>query len=1253
MRYTITLLFLATGVTTVAADSQRALPVFFLPNAGQTDPAILYMAQTPELRAGFALDSAVFRIHGTELRVRFAGANPGVAIGGLDAMAARANFLIGDDPAAWQTGIPTYRCVLYRNLYSGIDMTYAGDGPRLKSEFRVAPGADPNQIRLEYPDAGRVFVDAHGNLVVQVSTAELHEQAPVAYQESGGVQRPIKAGFRILPGNTVAFDLGDYDPALPLVIDPVISYSTYLGGSAQSAVTALAVDAGGDLYAAGWTEAIDFPVSNAIQAVNHGGVDAFVFKLNATGSTLLYATYIGGRSDDRAASIAVDASGQIYLAGSTASTDFPLVAPIHLKLGGSRDAFALKLNAIGNLLVYSTYLGGTSYDAATAIAVDAAGNAYIAGDTQSTDFPLLNPVQSAFGGATDAFVTRLTSAGAISFSTFLGGNNDEHAGGVAVDSSANVYLAGGTLSTNFPLAAPLQSASGGSQDAFVTKISTSPVALVYSTYLGGTGGQAGSPEQANAIVVDAAGSAYVAGVTNSANFPVTAGAFQTTFNGVQDAFVTKLNAAGSAKLYSTYLGSSSFDWAGGIAIDTSLNAYVTGYTSSAGFPVVGAVRGGFDGFYDAFVSKLNPVGNGLAFSTLYGGTGADQANAIAVDSSGNMFIGGQTSSLDLPLQGAIQSSNIGGSTGWVARLGVTAPPPQIPAANSVSPSSGSGNTVTFTAQYSHPAGAASLVTVALLINTTASLNFSCYVTYSPATNLFTLANDDASTGGLSVTPGGGSASNDQCTLNGAGSSAGIAGVNLTLVVSLALQPGFAGNKTVYLYAADASTNTGFLAKGTWSVTIPPPAPSADSVSPNASTGASQTFSFVFSDTQSASNLTTMAMLFSTSGSLSNSCYIIYDPVAGSIRLFTDNAQGSGSKPVGSTTVLQNSQCALGAVSVSTAGLSQIVNLTITFKAAFGGLQNIYMFASEGILNTGFVQRGTYLVAAGGIPIANSVIPSAGSGPSQRFSFTVSDQGGSGFIVAVAMLFASTLNTTNACSLVYDGTRNTISLAYDNPANGAAALVPGSSTVVSNNQCTLRGANSTIVAGTTSLVVTVDIAFNATFFGAKNTYLYAAESLTNSGWITVGGWTVTGGAPTADSVSPQSGSGSSPNFTFTATDSASQLNIVGMTMLITAGSPANLANACYLFYNRTTTTIGLYGDDGVTLSTKGIGSAGNLQNSQCAVGFTVMVTSGNSVLFTINVVFKSPAFTGAKTVYLQALEPNTSSGWVSRGTWTVP
>jgi hypothetical protein len=397
----------------------------------------------------------------------------------------------------------------------------------------------------------------------------------------------------------------------------------------------------------------------------------------------------------------------------------------------------------------------------------------------------------------------------------------------------------------------------------------------------------------------------------------------------------------------------------------------------------------------------------------------------------------------------------------------------------------------------------------------------------------------------------------------------------------------------------------------------------------------------------------MAMLFNTSVSFPNSCYIVYDRNAASITLLSDDALGSGSKLLGSTTVLQNSQCAIGLVSASASGLSQIVTIAVTFKGAFGGLKNIYMYASEGALNTGWVQRGTYFAAAGGIPVANSVIPSGGSGPGQRFSFTVSDQGGSGYILAVAMLFASTFDNNNACSLVYDRTQNTISLAYDIAANGAAPLVPGSSTVVSNHQCTLRGANSTVVAGTTVLVVTVDITFNAAFFGPKNAYLYAAETSTNSGWGIVGGWTVTGGAPTADSVNPASGSGLSPNFVFTVSDSALDLNIIGMNLLVTAGSPANVASACYLLYNRTASTIGLYNDAGVTLSTKGVGSSTTLQNSQCAVGFTVMNTSGNSVSFTINLVFKSPAFKGAKTIYLQALEPNASSGWVARGTWTVP
>ena len=365
----------------------------------------------------------------------------------------------------------------------------------------------------------------------------------------------------------------------------------------------------------------------------------------------------------------------------------------------------------------------------------------------------------------------------------------------------------------------------------------------------------------------------------------------------------------------------------------------------------------------------------------------------------------------------------------------------------------------------------------------------------------------------------------------------------------------------------------------------------------------------------------------------------------------NNGAGSDSKLLSSGAVLQNSQCQIGAVSAAASGLSQIITVAVSFKAAFSGTKNIYMFGSDAGLNTGWVLRGTYLVAAGGLPVATSVVPGTGSGAGQRFSFTISDQGGSGFLTGAAMLLAATLNTTNACSMVYDRTRNVVSLAYDVPANGATPVTPGSNTVASNGQCTLNGTNTTVVIGVTSITVTVDLTFNANWFGAKNVYLLASETTSNSGFVIVGGWTVTGGSPTADSVSPASGSGTSPNFTFTVSDSSSQQNITGMSMLLAAGPPNVVANACYLIYNRTTATIGLYNDAATILTTKPIGSSANLFNTQCAVGYTVMTTAGNSVAFAINIVFLN--FSGAKTIYLQANEPNSNSGWVQRGSWTVP
>lgn len=1228
MRLLGLLLAVALGLAGESRLVSRNSPLFFI-----QDSPDRYLIRVPGMTAAFTPEGVDFQA----VHMTFPGAK-GV-LRGLDPMGS-ANFLLGPDERLWRTGLPTLQRIRYVNLYPGIDLLYSGVNGRVKSEYTVAPGARPTDIHVEY--SADLSIDAHGRL----HAADLMEDAPEIYQDTSSGRIRVEGRYHLLDAHTTCFEIGAYDASLPLIIDPVISYATYMGGTGLGAVTGVAIDGSGDLYAAGWTEALNFPIVLAEQAASGGSVDAFIVKLNPTGTSLLYATYIGGSGDDRAAAIAVNASGQAYVTGSTASPNFPLHLPLRSTLGGAKTAFVLELNATGNQLLYSTYLGGTNYDQGTAIAIDTAGNAYVAGDTLSTNFPVLGGAQAASGGGMDAFVTKLTSAGAISYSTYLGGAANEHSGGIAVDSTGAAYVTGGTFSTNFPLAGAIQTTNHGGQDAFVSKLNATGAALSYSTYLGGSG----ATEQANGIAVDATGNAYVTGTTNSVDFPVTAGVLQTQFEGVSDAFVTKINPAGSALVYSTYLGGTDFDAAWGIGIDGSGNAYAAGSTQSGDFPQSNPVQAAFGGFADAFVSELNATGNALVFSTWFGGSASEAANAVAVDASGNMYLGGQTNSVNLPLVGAIQLTNTGGSVGWLTRIGVTAAPPQIPGAVSVTPASGSGNAAVFSAQYTDSGGAAALTAVSLLVSSSVSTSVACYVTYTGG--VLTLANDNPASGSQVVAFGGGSQQNSQCIVNGAGSSVTLAGSTLTLNISLTFLPGFAAAKTTYLYAADAGANTGWVARGAWTVVIPPPQPSADSVSPNGSSGGSQTFTFVFSDSQSATNLIGMAMLFNTtSATVTNACDIVYDRNAGTVALTWDSGAGSDPKALGSSVVLKNSQCQIGAVTAAASGLSQIITLSITFTAAFSGTKNIYMFGSDAGLNTGWVLRGTYLVAAGGLPVANTVVPTSGSGPAQRFSFTASDQGGSGFITGMAMLLSTSLSTTNACSMVYDRTRNVVSLAFDNPANGAAPVTPGSPTIVSNGQCSLNGANTTVVIGVTSIVVTVDLTFNADWFGAKNTYLLASETTVNSGFITVGGWSVTGGAPTADSVSPASGTGTSPNFTFTVSDSTSQLNITGMSMLITSGAPTSLANACYLVYNRVTATIGLYDNTGTILSTKPIGSSANLFNTQCAVGFTVMINSGNSVSFTINTVFLS--FSGAKSVYLQANEPNTNSGWVQRGAWTVP
>jgi uncharacterized protein (TIGR03437 family) len=664
---------------TVGNVADLKLPLSFEANRGQTDSQVKFLSRGNGFNLFLTATEAVIRDpHSAVLRMKLVNANPASQIEGLDELPGKSNYFIGSDPQQWRACVTNYAKVKYREVYPGVDLVYYGHERQLEYDFVLSPGADPKQIKLAFDGAERMRIDGGGDLMLGTAAGEARQHRPVIYQEANGDRRSVDGRYVLLGQNEVGFEIGEYDAGRPLVIDPVLSYATYLGGSANDGINALAVwvDAAGAIYVAGNTLSTDFPVVNALQPT-YGGTstsvfasmgDAFVTKLDPAGA-LVYSTFLGGSGSDRALDVTVDAAGNVYLAGDTVSNNYPVANA--LQSTRRTQAFTgcvTKLNAAGNALVYSTYLGGSFGETATGIAVDEAGAAYVTGGTSSADFPLVNALQANLGGGpvyADAYVTKINPAGsALVYSTFLGGSQSEIGWSIAVDATGNAYVVGETRSTNFPLSNALQpSHGGGTDDAFIVKINPAGSALVYSTYLGGAGG-----DVRPSVAVDRNGNAYVSGYTNSTNFP-TANAFQPNSGGGFDAFVAKLNPSGSAFVYSTYLGGSATDAGIEVATDGAGNAYVGGTTLSANFPLARSLQSSLRGMQDAFVTKLNDAGR-IAWSTLLGGDNADSANDLAVDDAGNVYAAGLTTSLDFTVTpNAAQNALRGGTDGFIVKLG--------------------------------------------------------------------------------------------------------------------------------------------------------------------------------------------------------------------------------------------------------------------------------------------------------------------------------------------------------------------------------------------------------------------------------------------------------------------------------------------------------------------------------------------------------------------------------------------------------
>jgi hypothetical protein len=652
----------------------------------------LKLRSLAEVEAGESDAREIKPVSETPVRMRFAGANPHAQIVGLNELHGKSNYFIGNDPRKWCTDVANYQQVEYRNIYPGIDLLYKGDQRQLEYDLLVAPGADPNYIQLAFEGTQKIEVGPDGGLMLYTANGILRQHKPLVYRIAGGTRQLVESRYLIQNGHRVSFETERYDMSQAMVIDPVLEYSTFLGGGSGNMIDsiseAVAVDSFGNAYVTGATDISTFPVTaNASQPTIGGQLDVFITKLNSGGSGLLYSTFIGGNDQEEGFGVTLDSSGSAYVTGRTYSADFPVTAGAFQTSGGGTfpsagDAFVLKLVPDGNKLAFSTYLGGNGLSLGFDIATDPSQNVYVTGKTRSGDFPVTQgALQTVFGGGTcsgfpceDAFVAKLGPDGTnLLFSTYLGGNDSDVGLGIKVDSGSNIYVAGASFSGNFPTTQGSfqPTIKGTEQNAFVAKLNASGSSLIYSTYLGGSDGA----DFATGIAIDGPGNAYVCGGTSSTDFPVTAGAFQTTKSArSQDAFVTKLNNLGSNLIYSTYLGGSGGNVAEGIAIDSLGNAYVAGRTVSSNFPVTpNAVQSVFSGKSDVFFTKLNAAGDGLLFSTYLGGGGDDSLfltyHRLYLDSTGNAFLAGTTNSPDFPTTlGAFQTGLMSDAAAFVTKI---------------------------------------------------------------------------------------------------------------------------------------------------------------------------------------------------------------------------------------------------------------------------------------------------------------------------------------------------------------------------------------------------------------------------------------------------------------------------------------------------------------------------------------------------------------------------------------------------------
>jgi hypothetical protein len=635
--YFFVFVFFLHAFSAQAAEPDRygSIPLSFEKNLGQVDSRVKFLSRGPGYGLFLTEREAILRINqpsSTTVRMSVSGQSSPGRIEALDPLPGKTHYLKSPGSEAWHADLPMYARVRHNNVLPGVDLVYYGNQRQLEYDVVIAPGVQPEIVRFRFDGIQGLTIDSDGGLVLKTEAGDIRQAKPTIYQESDGNRVAVDGGYVLFGKRTVGFRIAAYDRRRPLVIDPILVYSTFYGGTGiADQGNAIAIDAAGSAYITGQTNSADLFVLNGIQPKLSGSMDGFVMKLDPTGTAVVYSTYFGGSASDEGHSIAVDAGGNTYITGYTTSSDFPIVNGFQRARAGGQDAYVLKLNSTGSAIVFSTFVGGSGDDRGFGITIDAGNNVYVTGATGSNNFPVSGSFQRTYaGGLSDVFVTKLNPTGALAYSTYVGGVGLDQSYAVAVDAAGNAYVVGFTTSTNFPTVNPIQATYlGGADDAFAFKLDAAGAALVYSTYLGGN-----VSENATRVVVDDTGSAYITGYTGSFDFP-TANAYNAIHGGNFDVFITRLAADGRSAIFSTFFGGADNESGTGIAVGKDGAIYISGYTQSFDFPVINSMQDILRGNRDAFVTKFTPDGSTVIFSTFLGGTGIDAAVGMGLNATGH------------------------------------------------------------------------------------------------------------------------------------------------------------------------------------------------------------------------------------------------------------------------------------------------------------------------------------------------------------------------------------------------------------------------------------------------------------------------------------------------------------------------------------------------------------------------------------------------------------------------------------------